>query len=1016
MKKLLLPGLFLLPIASHGQTPGSVDPTFNTGDIGYGRGDGFIGYVHCTTIQSDGKVLVGGDFLAYSGVGGGTTVTNIKRLARLNSDGTLDQTFSVGTGFNTGTVRKILVQADGKIIVLGDFTSYNGTTAVGIVRLTSTGAVDPFFTTGTGFTGGYPKDAVIQANGRIVVVGTFTGYNGNACSMIARLTTIGSYDLSLLDGSGFTGASVNAIAMQADGSFVIGGGFTAYDGFPCGNIVRVASNGWQDWSYDPGGVGADAAVEDIVLQADGKAVVVGYFISVGGVIARRVVRLLTTGEVDPTFSTGTGPDAQVTDVALTSGGKVMIAGFFTNVNGSSAPRFARLNSNGSVDGTFVANSGADDVVYGMAVRSDDKVVITGGFRMYNGVLRQGIALVNTDGSTDTGFFTGSGVAKKVTWIARVQAIALQPDGKALVGGSFLGYNDKPASDLVRVNADGSHDPTFSTGSIDHLVEVKAIVVQPDGKVVVGSTFGFAGSTSQGITRLTTTGAIDPTFFSGTGFNGEVRALALLPNGKILVGGAMSAYNGTPCRTVVRLNANGTLDAGFNTGLGPNAPVYAIAPLPDGTVVIGGSFTAVNGTARGGLARLLADGSLEPVFPGGAGISGAVDDGNSIKVEALAALPDGRILAGGNFAQVNGVPRSCIARLLATGAVDASFDPGYGASSNVTCFAVQPDGKVVVGGDFTGMDWISRHLLCRLNQDGSVDANYPVQWGIGAGVWALAALPDGDVLVGGEFTELNDVGKNRLARVNGGDVSVSVSVRAFLQGPYDGGTQTMTDALRSASLLPVIEPYSALGYGHVAGGGGASVPSTVLATTGNNAIVDWVVVELRSATAPATVVATRSALIQRDGDVVATDGVSPLTLYVAPGNYHVAIRHRNHLGVMTASAVALSGTTTTVNLTSPATATFGTNARTAVGSTLALWPGNTNFDGQVKYTGTSNDRDVVLTAVGGSTPTNVANNVYSGADVNLDGVVKYVGLNNDRDIILQTIGGTVPTAVRAQQLP
>ncbi|MBK9077603.1 MAG: delta-60 repeat domain-containing protein [Flavobacteriales bacterium] len=210
------------------------------------------------------------------------------------------------------------------------------------------------------------------------------------------------------------------------------------------------------------------------------------------------------------------------------------------MNGSSAPHFARLNSNGSVDGTFVVNSGADYLVYGMAVRSDDKVVITGGFRMYNGVLRQGIARVNTDGSTDTGFFTGSGVAKKVTWIARVHAIALQPDGKALVGGSFLGYNDKPASDLVRVNADGSHDPTFSTGSIDHLVDVKAIVVQPDGKVVVGSTFGFAESTSQGITRFTTTGAIDPSFLSGSGFTGDVRALALQPDGKILVAGQMTA--------------------------------------------------------------------------------------------------------------------------------------------------------------------------------------------------------------------------------------------------------------------------------------------------------------------------------------------------------------------------------------------------------------------------------------------------------------------------------------------
>lgn len=1003
--------LLMLALTASAQTPGSIDPLFNASDIGYGRGDGFLGYVHCTTNQADGKILVGGDFVSHSGVGGGTTFTNINRLARLNSDGTLDQTFSIGTGFNTGTVRKILVQSDGKIIVLGDFTSYNGTTAVGIVRLTSTGAVDPFFTTGTGFTGGYPKDAVIQSNGRIVVVGSFTGYNGNACSMIARLTTGGSYDLSLLDGSGFTGASVNAIAMQADGSFVIGGEFTAYDGFPCGNIVRVASNGWQDATYNPGGVGANAAVEDIVLQADGKAVVAGYFISVGGVFAPRVARLLTTGEVDPGFSTGTGPDAQVTDVALTSGGKVLIAGYFTSVNGSSAPRFARLNNNGSVDGTFVVNSGADYVVFGMAVRSDDKVVITGGFRMYNGVLRQGIALVNTDGSTDTGFFAGSGVAKKVTWIARVQSIALQPDGKALVGGSFLGYNDKPASDLIRVNADGSHDPTFSTGTIDHVVEVKAIVVQPDGKVVVGSTFGFIGSTSQGITRFTSTGALDPTFVSGTGFAGGVRALALQPDGKILVAGNMTAYNGSACARVVRLNANGTLDATFNAGIGPGGPVNAIALLPDGSAIIGGSFSHVNGVARGGLAKLSSNGVLDPSFPSGAGISGT----GTPSVDAIAVLPDGRVLVGGDFTQVHGVSRSRIARLLSTGEMDVTFDPGFGAGSNVRCLALQPDGKVVVGGSFTTFDGVVRHLLARLNTDGSVDQNYPVQWGIGFGVFALALLADGDVLAGGEFTELNDVGKNRLARVNGGDVSVAVSPRVFLQGPYDSGTQTMSDALRVAGLVPSIEPYSALGYVHVAGGGGSSVLPAMLAATGTNAIVDHVVVELRDATSPSSVVATRGALVQRDGDVVGMDGSSPVILYVAPGNYHVAIHHRNHLGVMSAAPFALTAIATTVDFTLPSTATYGTDAQATIGSRTALWAGDVTGDGELKYVGANNDRDPILLAIGGSTPTNTVTG-YMGADVTMNGVVSYIGTNNDRDPILLNIGGSTPTAVRVEQVP
>ncbi|MBP7450711.1 MAG: hypothetical protein KA817_11800, partial [Flavobacteriales bacterium] len=853
------------------QQLGSVDPTFNPTDIGYGRGDGFLGYMYCSTIQPDGKILVGGDFVSHSGVGGGTTFTNIKRLARLNSDGTLDQTLSIGSGFNSGTVRQILVQTDGKIMAMGDFTSFNGCTTVGIARLSSTGAIDPTFISGTGFTGGYPEDAVLQPDGKLVVVGTFTAYNGFACGKIARLNANGSFDATFSTGTGFTGPLVNAIARQSDGSFVVGGDITAYNGTARSNIVRISSTGALDATYNPGGVGVDNGVFDIAIQGDGKAVVVGSFIYAGNVLKHGVVRLLTTGEVDGTFSNFSDPnigtETNVMRVAITSTGRVLIGGWFSWVNGFARSRIARLNSNGTVDMTFVVNEGANDHVRGIALQSDGKAVITGFFSRYNGWLRQGIARVNTDGSVDTGFFSGAGISLYPGWIARVNAIALQPDGKALVGGSFQGYNDRPGSALVRVNADGTLDPTFNTGATAIYLGVNALAIQPDGKVLAGGVFNFAGTNSAGITRFTSTGAIDPSFLSGSGFTGDVRALALQPDGKILVAGQMTAYNGSPCARVVRLNTNGTIDATFNSGTGPNNNVSSIALLPDGSMVIGGSFTQVNGVARGGLAKLSSIGVLDPLFPSGAGISGS----GTPSIDAIGLLPDGRLLVGGNFTQVHGVSRSRIARLLSTGEVDVTFDPGFGADSNVRCLAVQADGKVVVGGSFTMIDGLVRHMLARLNADGSVDVNFPVQWGIGFGVFALTMLPDGDMIVGGEFTELNDTGKNRLARVNGGDVFVAVSPRVFLQGPYDSGTQTMSDALRTAALVPSIEPYTALGYAHVAGGGGTSVLPSVLAATGNNAIVDWVVVELRNTTSPYAVVATKSALVQRDGDVVAASG-------------------------------------------------------------------------------------------------------------------------------------------------
>ena len=251
--------------------------------------------------------------------------------------------------------------------------------------------------------------------------------------------------------------------------------------------------------------------------------------------------------------------------------------------------------------------------------------------------------------------------------------------------------------------------------------------------------------------------------------------------------------------------------------------------------------------------------------------------------------------------------------------------------------------------------------------------------------------------------------------------VSFRLQAALGGALPSGT-LMSDGLRAANLIPLTEPYTALGYQFTGSPNNPAIPTTTLAVGGNNAIVDWVVVELRAQNDPATVVYSKSAVIQRDGDVVEANGTSNwLHAPVPAGIYHVAIRHRNHLGIMTASPYFIHGNPSIIglplfNFRSSLLPTHGVEARKVVGTVQCLWPGDANIDGQVKYTGNGNDRDMVLSAVGGSVPTNVANNVYSGADLNLDGVVKYVGANNDRDLILQTIGGTVPTAVRVQQLP
>jgi len=245
--------------------------------------------------------------------------------------------------------------------------------------------------------------------------------------------------------------------------------------------------------------------------------------------------------------------------------------------------------------------------------------------------------------------------------------------------------------------------------------------------------------------------------------------------------------------------------------------------------------------------------------------------------------------------------------------------------------------------------------------------------------------------------------------------VALNVRLVLEGPYDVNADLMRDDLRTAGLLPANEPYSALGYPQVSGGGGEAFAPVLLATTGNDALVDWVRIELRSAANPSTLVATRQALLQRDGDVVDVNGGPGLVMNAPAGNYHVVVRHRNHLGCMTSSALPLAATPTAVDMRSAATATWGTNARKSIGTRMVLQAGNALTDGQVKYVGAGNDRDPILLIVGSSVPTNVVGG-YQTTDINLDGAVKYTGLNNDRDPILVNVGGATPNNVVFEQVP
>ncbi|HEY0975998.1 MAG TPA: hemagglutinin protein, partial [Flavobacteriales bacterium] len=224
---------------------------------------------------------------------------------------------------------------------------------------------------------------------------------------------------------------------------------------------------------------------------------------------------------------------------------------------------------------------------------------------------------------------------------------------------------------------------------------------------------------------------------------------------------------------------------------------------------------------------------------------------------------------------------------------------------------------------------------------------------------------------------------------------------------------MNDSLRQQGLVPHFEPYTELGC-TMLGGGYEKVPPAVLAVTGPDAIVDWVLVELRSVQDPTLVRSSRAALVQRDGDVVEVDGTNLVRFPLPPGNYHLCVRHRNHLGVMTAAPVGIGPAPGLLDLGSPATSTWGIDARKVMAGKALLWCGEVSGDRTLRYTGPDNDRDRILLRVGGIVPTATVTG-YLTEDLNMDGRVKYTGTRNDRDRILQNVG-IVPTEERYEQVP
>ncbi|MFN5458681.1 MAG: hypothetical protein ACK5AY_02105, partial [Bacteroidota bacterium] len=641
-------------------------------DTGFNPGSGFDNDVKSICVQPDGKILVVGAFLSFNGV-------SRNYIARLNTDGSLDTGFDPGSGFDN-PIYSVILQPDGKILVGGWFNMYNGNSHSDIVRLNSDGSIDNSFSTGTGFD--YGVEALcLQSDGKIIVAGYFTTYNGTSIgNNVTRLNSDGSLDVSFNVGTGVSNNSVYTAAIQSDGKIILGGNFSTFNGTARNNIVRINTNGSLDTGFDPGS-GFSSSVYSVKIQSDGKIIAGGWFFSFNGYTTNYVARLNSDGSIDTGFSTVTAFNSNVSAVNLQSDGKVIVVGEFTKFNGTVKNRIARLNSNGSLDTGFYPDqlSGFDGNVYTTAVQSDGKILVGGLFTSYQGVSRNNIARLNSDGSLDQSFNPGTG------FNSVVESISLQQDGKIIAGGWFTSFNGTSRFYITRLNSNGSIDLSFNPGSGFSFI-VKSTTLQGDGKIIVGGQFtSFNGTSRNYLARLNSDGSLDQSFDAGTSLNGAVNAICWQPDGKIIIGGS-SNY-------IMRFNSNGSIDGGFSAIF--DGSVETIIHLSNGKIMVGGAFISYNTTTpRRRIALLNSNGSIDSGFnPGGV-------NGFDNRIESIAVQADGKVIAGGRFTSFNGIPVTSVARLNTDGTLDNGFNTsGSGFTGYINSLSLQSDNKIVVGGTF-----------------------------------------------------------------------------------------------------------------------------------------------------------------------------------------------------------------------------------------------------------------------------------------------------------------------------
>lgn len=369
------------------------------------------------------------------------------------------------------------------------------------------------FSIGTGFNGNTNSIVIQPADGKIIVGGAFTTYNGQSYNRIIRLNTDGTPDGTFTIGTGFP-SDVLSIALQSDGKIIVGGSFTSYNGFSQNYIFRLNSDGTRDTSFSIG-TGFNATVRDVKVQSDGKILAVGDFTNFAGNVQNYIARLNSNGSRDTGWNSVGGFNNVVNKIAIQSDGKIVAAGIFSTYSGTSQNRITRILTTGARDTTFVVSTGFNGMSRSLAIQSDGKILVGGQFTTYQGVAVGLLTRLNSDGSRDTSFTNLDGRFSGNTGTRTIETLLVQADGKILVGGTFQGFFNVTQNAITRLNSDGTRDTSFVSGTgflraNGALVTiVTQVIIFNDIIYAIGQYDSYQGGSFNNLVRISNTGkAID----------------------------------------------------------------------------------------------------------------------------------------------------------------------------------------------------------------------------------------------------------------------------------------------------------------------------------------------------------------------------------------------------------------------------------------------------------------------------------------------------------------------------